>query len=283
MLNPADVLVDGHEVLRGDRGEGLLGVPRIAEAQEVPRRVDERVHGVRLAPGRPAADRARRVEKAFVEGQRRLPRRQEFDVIGRHDRELILGHRHHAVVGAVHGWDGTTPKALARHQPVAQPVVDLALADALLLEPVERPDLRRVDVEPVEEPAVDFEAVARVRLSPVGVPVRRGLHGAHDRELVLGGERPVALVLGGHGHDRSGPVAHEHVVGHVERDGIAGERIDDVASGEGAPLAERGVSPSVMRSMSVAAAARVRRASTAARRSSVVNSSTRGCSGAMTA
>ena len=55
-----------------------------------------------------------------------------------------------------------------------------------------------------------------------------------------GGEGPVALVLGRHGHDRPGPVPHEDVVGHVERDGLAGERVDDVAAGEGATLAQRG-------------------------------------------
>ena len=30
VLNASDVLVDGHELLRRDRGEGLLGVPRVA-------------------------------------------------------------------------------------------------------------------------------------------------------------------------------------------------------------------------------------------------------------
>ncbi len=110
----------------------------------------------------------------------------------------------------------------------------------VLLEPLDGPGLRRRDVEAVEEAAVDLDAVARVGLAPVGVPVVGGLHGAHDREPVLGGEGPVALVLGRHGHDRPGPVAHEHVVGHVERDGAAGERVDDVAAGEGAALVEGG-------------------------------------------
>ena len=53
-----------------------------------------------------------------------------------------------------------------------------------------------VDVEPVEEAAVDLDAVARVGLAAVGVPALGRLHGADDREAVRRGERPVALVLG---------------------------------------------------------------------------------------
>ena len=74
---------------------------------------------------------------------------------------------------------------------------------------------------------------------PFGLPVLRRLDGAHDGQLVQRGERPVALVLGRHGHDRPGAVAHEDVVGHVERDGLAVERVDHVAAREGAALLER--------------------------------------------
>jgi hypothetical protein len=118
------------------------------------------------------------------------------------------------VVGAVHGRDRAAPEALARHQPVAQAVVDLALADALLLQPVDGPGLGGGDVEAVEELAVDLGR--RRRCTPPPSPVRGAARCA--RSAAVGrGEVPVALVLGGHGHDGPGPVAHEHVVGHVDR------------------------------------------------------------------
>ena len=119
---------------------------------------------------------------------------------------------------AVDDRDRTTPEALPRHEPVPQPVVDLSLPESLLLEPFDGALLRRRDVEPVEESAVDLDAFTGIGPAPVGLPVLRRLNGAHDGQPVQGGERPVALVLGRHRHDRPGAVAHEDVVGHVERD-----------------------------------------------------------------
>ena len=141
---------------------------------------------------------------------------------------------------AVHGWDGAAPETLARHEPVAQPVVDLALADPLLLEPLDGPNLRLRGVEAVEEATVDLRALAAVRAAPIRLPSLRRPDRAHHGQAVQGGENPVTLVLGRHGHDRPGPVTHEDVVGHVEGHGRSGERIHHVGAGEGAPLLERG-------------------------------------------
>jgi hypothetical protein len=58
----ADVLIDRHEVAAASRRRGSCR-PRVAEAQEVPRRVDEGVHRVGLARRRAAADRAGRVRR----------------------------------------------------------------------------------------------------------------------------------------------------------------------------------------------------------------------------
>ena len=220
-----------------------------------------------------------------MERQGRLAGRKELDVVGRHDRQLVLGHGHHAVIGAVDGGDRTAPEALARDEPVAEPVVDLALADALLLEPFDGAGLGGVDVEPVQEVAVDLLALAGVRPAALVVPTRRRLHGAHDREPVELGEGPVPLVLGRHRHDGAGAVAHEDVVGHVDRHRRAGERVQHAAPGEGPALVERRrARRSLVRSMSlVIGGARWRSSSTAPRWSSVVSASSRGCSGATTA
>ena len=59
VFDAADVLVDRHEVA-GDGGiERPVLRPRVTEAKEVPRRVDEGVHGVGLASRRPTTAGAR--------------------------------------------------------------------------------------------------------------------------------------------------------------------------------------------------------------------------------
>ena len=58
MLDAAAVEIDRHPVGRLQRVERQHLVRRIGEAQEIPGRVDERVHGVGFPPGRAAARRA---------------------------------------------------------------------------------------------------------------------------------------------------------------------------------------------------------------------------------
>src|SRR5262245_61208191 len=45
------------------------------------------------------------------------------------DREVAVRDRKHATLPAVDDWDRTTPVALARNSPIAQPVIHLALRD----------------------------------------------------------------------------------------------------------------------------------------------------------
>ena len=58
----------------------------------------------------------------------------------------------------------------------------------------------------------------------------------HDRQVELLGELEVAGVVGGHGHDRPGAVADQHVIGHPDRNRLAVDRIDGVRAGEDAGL-----------------------------------------------
>ena len=57
-----------------------------------------------------------------------------------------------------------------------------------------------------------------------------------DLQAVLLGELEVALVVGGDAHDRAGAVAGQHVVGDVDRDPLAVERVDRVGADEDAGL-----------------------------------------------
>ena len=205
--------------------EGCIGRPRVGEPQEVPGRVHEGVHRVGLAGGRAAAHRAGGVAEIRVGGQRRLAGGQELDVVRGEHGQLVVGDGHDAVVGAVDDGDRAAPEPLARDQPVPQAVVDLPDADALLLEPLGGPLLGRRDVETVQPRTVDLLAgpVYAPPGPPSGPPCSShpsgGSDRAHEGQAVGLGEVPVPGVLGRDGHDGAGPVAHQHVVGHVDGHG----------------------------------------------------------------
>src|SRR3712207_9089586 len=80
------------------------------------------------------------------------------------------------------------PVALARDQPVVQPVRHRGLAGAGLLEPPDHAHLRALHAEAVEEAAVDRPSLAYVRLA---VEVLGRLNSANYGEIVLLGEVPV--------------------------------------------------------------------------------------------
>ncbi len=56
-------------------------------------------------------------------------------------------------------------------------------------------------------------------------------HHAHF-QAELAGKLKVALVVGGHGHDRAGTVAHQHIVGDPDRDAFIIDRVDRIPAGE---------------------------------------------------
>src|SRR5262249_598988 len=64
--------------------------------------------------------------------------------------------------------DRAAPVALARDQPVAQAVVDLACADAALLQQPRDLVLGRLDAEAVEEFRIEYRTVAVVGLGADG-------------------------------------------------------------------------------------------------------------------
>jgi hypothetical protein len=59
---------------------------------------------------------------------------------------------------------------------------------------------------------------------------------ASDRQVELARELEVALVVRGHGHDRAGAVAGQHIVGGKDRDALAVDRVDRVGADRDAGL-----------------------------------------------
>ena len=155
VLDPADVLIDGHPLAQ------YLAVPRrrvvvgVAVAQVVPARVDEGVHRVGLAPAGPAAGGAGGVDPVLGGGQRRAPAGLVVLDLGQPHRELVVRDRHQTTVLAVDDRDRAAPVALARDQPVAQPEVDRLVTAALALQPGDDRPLALHRGQPVEFTRVD--------------------------------------------------------------------------------------------------------------------------------
>ena len=134
MLDPADILVDRHPIIdrlafEGDRRAGR------AEAQKVPRRIEEGVQRVGLTLGRTAASGAANVfpRRMVVE---RVARHVEADILRQDYRQVLLRHRDDPAGAAMDDRDRTAPIALARDPPVAQPIGDHVLAATQRLEPL---------------------------------------------------------------------------------------------------------------------------------------------------
>ena len=159
VLDAADVLVDRHPVVNLGLVEGQRLVVGVGVAQEVPRRIDEGIHGVGFATGRLAAARARGVDEFGRVREGVLAVGSKLDVVRQRHRKLVHGDRHDAVVRAVDHGDRHSPVALAGDQPISQPVDDGPLADASTFRL--GGDLRRAifHAQPAVRTGVDKETV----------------------------------------------------------------------------------------------------------------------------
>ena len=237
----------GSQSRRTAGSNGRLVVVRAQVAELVPRRNPRRCPSCR-SRARPARRRCGQV----VNVQDRVQLERAISPVGRKSTSSGsstgswssgTGTSPHS--RAVDDRDRRAPVALAADQPVAQAVGDRALARARAppasRSPRARSGPRRAHRRAVNRAGVDHDAA----LAGVGgghrapgrgpSPVRRRDH-RHDGQAELAGEVKVALVVRGHGHDRAGAVAHQHVVGDPDRDALAVDRVDGVGAGEDAGL-----------------------------------------------
>ena len=255
MLDAADVVIDGHPTVGGLTGEGQLGVVRIGIAQVIPAGTGEGVHGIGLALGRAAADRAGALvellalSKGFAGAQ--------VQVLGQRHRQLILGHGHDAAVLAVDGRDGVAPIALAADEPVAETELDLATTAAHSLEVGHDRSLALGVLTAAHAgvlPGLDERALGSVGAIPVdglgmeGIDgLAAGLDGSaivivqddrYDRQVVLAGELKIALVAAGNGHDGAGAVVGNDIIGNPHGNLLAVDGVHHVAARKGTVLLE---------------------------------------------
>ena len=132
VLDAADVLVHRQPVFNApiDHGPRAVGT---GEADVVPRRIHEGVHGVGFAARRLAAFRARAVDEVGALGER-VARAVRHAVLGQHYRQVRIRNRHVAAAAAMNDRDRASPVALARDAPVAQPPQHLLFAQPLRLQ-----------------------------------------------------------------------------------------------------------------------------------------------------
>ena len=123
--------------------------------------------------------------------------------------------------------DRLPPVALTGEQPVAQLRGDHPDAGAVGFEPLDDRGLGVLDAQTVEERGVHGRTIADVgTVAGDGVVEADGrLHRTNDRQAELHREVPVAFVLGRHGHDGAGAVAHQDIVGDEHRDRLAVDRV----------------------------------------------------------
>ena len=193
-------------------------VVRIDVTQEVPTRTGPLRHRVRLAPGLAAARRALRIHPIREQRQRRFARvcrLVAFD-FGQHQRQLVFGDGHPAARLAMDQRDRLAPIALAAEDPVAQPIVHGGAAQASLFEMPDDRGSRFFDTHAVQEIRVDDRARFNRRERFV-LDVSPG-DDFDNRQPEAPGEAPVALVVSGHRHDRTGAIGNQDVVRQPDRD-----------------------------------------------------------------
>ncbi len=226
VLDATDVVIDRQPVV-GALVQHGIGVVRTAEARVVPGGLHEGVEGIGLAL--PAIAQV-------TEGRHLLDRRAtggvEFDFQRQSDRQFVVGQRDGFTVRAILDRDRRAPVTLTGDAPVAQTEVGLDLTTALLDQARGDGIEGALEVEAIEVTGVDQHAVlGEGSFADVGrIAVGIGDHG-FDRQVVLGGEFVVTLVVGRHGHHGTGAVFHQYEVGDEDRHFTAGQRVDGLEAG----------------------------------------------------
>src|SRR5207249_9821412 len=155
---------------------------------------------------------------------RAAPPRQ-FNVAPEHHRELLVRYRDRATAFAVHDRDRRAPVALARDQPVMEPVGDRGPADATLLRFGADRGFPHLAAHASERAAPHHDALADVRRLERRVLGAVGADHLANLQSVLLREGEIALVVTGHRHDRARAVGGEHIVGDPDRNPLPGEYV----------------------------------------------------------
>ncbi len=126
VLDSPAVKVHRHPVGGVNGIERQVGIPRIAKAQEVPGRVDKRVHRVGLTPRRSPTRGTRRPNELRHLREGRIASASECRHLGQRHRQLVERDPDDAVFVAIDDGDRRAPITLARDAPILQAILHFA-------------------------------------------------------------------------------------------------------------------------------------------------------------
>ena len=235
VLDAAAVKVDGHPVFRLRRLERQRVVPRVAEAIEVPGRIDERVHRVGFAPCLAAAFWAGDVHELRHLRERRVASAGKVRHLRQLDRQLVVGHRDNAARVAIDHRYRRAPIALARDAPILQAELHGPFAYLLLLHPLAHARERRFRRETREFTRAHQTSVVHVGFVELfwrAADRRIGLDDDFYRQPIFRRELEVALIVSRHGHHGARTVFTQHEVGDPHWHRLARKRIHHAMTGE---------------------------------------------------
>jgi len=210
------------------RGQSILAVG-VHVAQEVPGGTSPLGHGVGLAGSGAAAAGTGGLDPVLMACQRGLAVRARLKVgdVRQGQRQAALGQGLPAALVAVHHGDGLAPVTLTAEHPVAQLVVDLIAALAVLFQPSDHLLFGIDHGQAVQEAGVNQRTSSHIGKGSF-VQIGRGVALDHldDGQAELLGKLPVAGIVGGHGHDGAGAVGGQNVVGDEDGDLGLVDRVD---------------------------------------------------------
>ena len=236
VLDPARVLADRHPPVDVLAAERAVLVPRRAVPEQVPARVDERVHrvgvarglaaaatgrrrasrwdGVRAAIPRPAGSRRRRAAAPAARRRARRPRRRPGSARSGSARPSTAGGSAASRAAGSAPWRSPRPSRRSHAATFAIEPGECSPSNGPLL---------------TITPSCGIASV--IASASIGSEPSRLDHDPH-RQAVLPCEREVALVVRGHGHDRAGAVLHQHVRRGVDGHRLAVDRVHRVHAEE---------------------------------------------------
>ena len=239
MFDTADILRHRHPPRQFRRVK--RSILRLAgKAQKIPTAVDESIQRIGFTLRRVATLRAinvlpRRVARQGVAGGVKI------HILGQSDGQVLLGHRNHTADLAMDEGDRRAPIALTRNAPITQPPHGLARTPAARFGARDDGGLGIRHRHAVQEIGVHQGAGAGVGL--IALKHRRGVgavcHNADHRQGIFAAEIKVALVMRGHAHNGAGAVIHQHEIGDVNGQSLAGEGVRDLQPGVKAQLLHR--------------------------------------------
>ena len=169
MLRAADIEIDGQPLLQKlGIGERIV-VQRIDVAQIVPARTGPLRHSVSLADALLARDGIDDVEPLRRLCERRFARAGRLVVLkdGERERKILFVHERLGAILPVDHRERFAPIALTGEKPVAEFVLHLGLAAALLLEPCNHLRLGILDAETRDETRIDHHAIGDVGIGGI--------------------------------------------------------------------------------------------------------------------